>query len=203
MSLTSRGMLLTALTATALFGAAATASAGPRIVHKTPQVPVVVDGVRYAPKQIHRFDGRPLYMLAENEKSLIAYTKLSRYKAALRARGVELPAPGAQPRARASYAGEAARVCTDRHGGGWCHNLGSGLGISNLNAISGCNFWGNCWYFDKNVEWIDYAPRTVWLFERQNFDPAYPAIGLMPGYRWDLTWIGWHNRASSMYMSWT
>src|SRR5689334_18224212 len=37
--------------------------AAPDLMHKTTKVPVVIDGVRYAPEDIHRFDGRPLYMM--------------------------------------------------------------------------------------------------------------------------------------------
>ena len=44
----------------ALAVAAGPASAKP-IVHQTPKVPLVVDGKKMAPEQIHRFDGKPLY----------------------------------------------------------------------------------------------------------------------------------------------
>ena len=97
-----RGSFLAALGAAALIGAVATAPAHAapaskqhRNVHKTPKVPLVVDGVKYKPKQIHRFDGRPLYSaVAKDGKSLIAFTKLAPYKKYLRSLGVELPSAG-------------------------------------------------------------------------------------------------------------
>ena len=44
--------------AAALAVAAGPAAAAKPIVHETPKVPLVVDGKRLAPEQIHRYDGR-------------------------------------------------------------------------------------------------------------------------------------------------
>src|SRR3954471_19773570 len=90
----------------------AVASASPvqkQLVHQTPTVPIVVDGVKYAPDQIHRFDGRALYRyVPRNGKTLIAFTDIKRYNAFLRTKAVRLPASGkVETRtAHASYAGQ-------------------------------------------------------------------------------------------------
>src|SRR5689334_1421655 len=128
----AKAMLLIA-TATATLTSPAVA-ATTKIVHQTPKVPIVVDGHAYAARQIHRFDGRPLYLRpAKDGKSLVAYTRLSRFKAFLRTQGIRLPAPGGSDRAaHASGAGHWTKFCTDRFEQGWCYTINSGTGISNL-----------------------------------------------------------------------
>src|SRR4051794_15619198 len=111
MSLTHRSRRfgwLAALTATALATVAAapalavptktTATPGSPgrspIVHQTPKLPIVIDGVRYAPEEIHRFDGRPLFMRSSRDgKTLIAYTHVSAFQRFLHRRGLRLPTP--------------------------------------------------------------------------------------------------------------
>src|SRR3954447_21478825 len=91
-----RGTLVRMFAATALIGAVATAPADATptsstrspLVHQLPKLPIVVDGVRYAPEQIHRFDGRPLFMhLSGDGKTVIAYTRVSAFRRFLHRRG--------------------------------------------------------------------------------------------------------------------
>ena len=61
----------------ALALAAGPASAAKPLVHQTPKVPIVVNGKHLAPKQIHRFDGKPLYTrMSADGKTLIGTTDL-------------------------------------------------------------------------------------------------------------------------------
>ena len=128
----------------ALAVAAGPASAKP-IVHQTPKVPVVVDGKKMAPEQIHRFDGTPLYTrVSADGKTLIATTSLAKYKAVLKSKGVTLPARAKAPaKARTSGAGHWSRIWTDNFLRGHAYTISSGLGVANMNAISGCS-WFTC-----------------------------------------------------------
>jgi len=144
---TIRRLLPAAIVAVAasLAVAAGPASAKP-IVHQTPKVPVVVDGKKVAPEQIHRFDGKPLYMrVSADGKKLIATTSLAKYKAFLKTQGVTLPRSGAEApaKARTSTSGHWARIWTDNFLRGSSYTINSGLGVANMNAISGCS-WFTC-----------------------------------------------------------
>src|SRR4051794_6136493 len=145
----SPGSLLAALAAAASIGAMAAGpaaadsakSGGRSIVHPTPQVPVVVDGVRYAPEQIHRFDGRSLYMRPSRDgKRLIATTRLGRFNSFLRARGERLPG-AADPKtanAKASLVGHWMEfMARDPYVGDCWSSVDSGYGIANLGLSQG------------------------------------------------------------------
>jgi hypothetical protein len=51
-----------------------TAEAEAAIVHEVPQVPVIIDGVRYKPEQIHLFDGKQLGFTVGKDGQLYAFT---------------------------------------------------------------------------------------------------------------------------------
>jgi hypothetical protein len=51
-----------------------TPEAEAKIVHTVPQVPVIIDGIRYEPEQIHLFDGRQLGFTVGQDGQLYAFT---------------------------------------------------------------------------------------------------------------------------------
>jgi hypothetical protein len=188
----------------ALAVAAGPASAAKPIVHQTPKVPLVVDGKRMAPQQIHRFDGRPLYMRASADgKKLIATTSLAKYKAALKAQGVTLPEPGAKApaKARSSAGGHWGRIWTDNFLRGHQYTVNSGFGVANMNAISGCN-WFTCWGFENSVSSVDTYGRGIVLYAESNFNPYYGSIYFGPYIQADLQVYGWNDRTSSVFTDW-
>lgn len=69
-------------------GLAANAEAAPAITHDTPKVPVVIDGVRYQPEGVHKFDGRALFLMVDlaEPDELVAFTKEADFKAAAAAK---------------------------------------------------------------------------------------------------------------------
>src|SRR4051812_4735323 len=131
-----RRILPAAVATVALLGVAAgSASAAKPIVHQTPKLPLVVDGKHLAPKQIHRFDGKPLYTrLSADGKAIVGTTDLAKFKAFLKTKGLTMPAPGkpAKAKARTSAAGHWARICTDNFLRGSCYTVNSGLGVANM-----------------------------------------------------------------------
>jgi hypothetical protein len=189
-------------------GAALAVAAGPAsakpIVHQTPKVPVVVDGKRMAPEQIHRFDGKPLYTrVSADGKTLIGTTSLPRYKAFLKTKGVTLPRPGAKApaKARSSVNGHWARIWTDNFLRGSSYTINSGLGVANMNAISGCS-WFSCYFFENSVSSMDTYWRGAVLFDLPNFNTYYGSLYIGPNIQADLQVYGWNDRTSSVFTDW-
>ena len=187
----------------ALAVAAGPASAKP-IVQQTPKVPIVVDGKRMAPQQIHRFDGKPLYLrVSADGKKLIGTTSLAKYKAVLKSKGVTLPRAGskAPAKARSSASGHWARIWTDNFLRGNSYTINSGLGVANMNAISGCG-WFNCWFFENSVSSVDTYGRGVVLYDLPNFNGYYGTLYLGANIQADLQVYGWNDRTSSVFSDW-
>jgi len=188
----------------ALAVAAGPASAKP-IVHQTPKVPVVVDGKRMAPEQIHRFDGTPLYTrVSADGKTLIATTSLAKYKAVLKSKGVTLPRQGAKApaKARTSGAGHWARIWTDNFLRGNQYTINSGFGVANMGALYGCNWFGGCWNFENSVSSVDTYGRGMVLYDLSNFNPYYGSLYIGPNIQADLQLYGFNDRTSSVFTDW-
>ena len=174
------------------------------IVHQTPSVPITIDGVTYAPEQIRRFDGRPLYVRTANDgRSLLGYTELARFKAFLRTKGIRLPAPtkALRPPLKRAAAGHTTKFCTDRFEQGWCYTINSGWGLANVRALNGSNPWTS-WTYENNIESVRVNGPGAVLFDRPNFDPAGGVFYLYPNEVIDLTLYGWGNRVDSIYQPW-
>lgn len=192
-----------AAAAAALAMAAGPASAAKPIVHQTPKVPVVVDGERLAPKQIHRFDGQPLYTrMSADGKTLVATTRLPKFKAFLKTKGITMPVAGKQPaKARTSGAGHWARICTDNFLRGHCYTVNSGAGVANMFSISGCN-WFTCWFFDNSVSSMDTYGSAALLYDHPNFSPNGGTHYIGAGQQQDLAVFGFNDRLSSVLSYW-
>ena len=183
--------------------AAGPASAKP-IVQQTPKVPIVVDGKRMAPEQIHRFDGKPLYTrVSADGKTLIGTTSLAKYKAVLKSKGVTLPRRGAKApaKARSSASGHWARIWTDNFLRGSSYTINSGLGVANMNAISGCA-WFSCFFFENAVSSVDTYGRGAVLYDLPNFNPYYGTLYIGANVQADLQVYGWNDRTSSVFTDW-
>jgi hypothetical protein len=193
-----------AAAAAALALAAGPASAAKPIVHQTPSVPVVVDGKRLAPKQIHRYDGQALFTrMSADGKTLIATTDLAKFKSFLKTKGLTMPAPGAKAKtkAKASYYGHWARICTDNFLRGHCYTVNSGLGVANMAAVSGCNWW-TCWQFENSVSSIETYGSGALLYDLSNFNPYYGTHYAGAGQQQDLAVFGFNDRLSSVFTYW-
>lgn len=190
--------------AAALAIAAGPASAAEKpIVHQTPTASsLVVDGKRLAPKQIHRYDGKALYTrMSADGKTLIATTKLSKFKAFLKGKGLTMPAPGAKPKARSSAAGHWARICVDNFLRGHCYTVNSGFGVANMAAISGCNIF-TCWQFENSVSSLETYGRAALLYDASNFQTYYGTHYAAAGQQQDLAVFGFNDRLSSVFTYW-
>lgn len=194
-----------ATAAAALAVTAGPASAAKPIVHATPQVPIVVDGKKLKPKQIHRYDGRALYTrMSADGKRLIATTSLPKFKAFLAKKGLTMPAPNAKPKkpkARSSYNGHWARIFIDNFLRGHNYTVGSGFGVANMAAISGSN-WFTSWQFENSVSSIETYGTSALLYDLPNFNSAWGTHYVPPGQQRDLAVFGWNDRLSSVFSYW-
>ena len=190
--------------AAALAVAAGPASAAEPIVHQTPKVPLVVDGKHLSPEQIHRFDGKPLYTrVSADGKTLIGTTNLAKYKSFLKSKGVTLPRAGKAPaKARSSANGHWSRIWTDNFLRGNSYTISSGFGVANMNALTGCNWFGNCWLFENTVSSVDTYGRGMVLYDLSNFNPYYGMLYIGANIQADLQFYGWNDRTSSVFTDW-
>jgi hypothetical protein len=207
---TSPGSLLAALATAAVISAAAAGPAGAQtgkpgghsIVHQVPKVPLVVDGVSYQPKQIHRFDGHPLYMRPSRDgKTLIATTQLSRFKAFLRARGERLPAAAdlRSAKAKASLAGHyISFMARDSYVGDCWGSVDSGYGIANfgvLQAAIGCQF-------ANTIDYVRPQGQNGVLFDWSDFRYSGGVMYIYANTSYELSWYGWANKVESLFQYW-
>jgi hypothetical protein len=117
------------------------AEAAPGAMHKTPSVPVMIDGAQYAPEDIHRFDGRPLYMMVDLAQPdlLVGFTKQSDFHTAVAAKKAakdsSIPSQFGPGQYTNYYSSD---ECT-----GDVLTINSGLGVNDLRAVPrGCGLFG-------------------------------------------------------------
>jgi hypothetical protein len=171
------------------------AAVGP--VHNTPSVPVVIDGVRYAPQDIHQFDGRPLYMIVDlaDPDVLVAFTKQSDFQAAVdanRPRNSSVASPSATGQYVDYFSSD---ECT-----GDKLTVYSAWGINDLRGVGrGCTIWGCA------GDWNDVIS-SVWVNGNQTL---YTEIQYGGGTIWVGGWgclnlspYGFDNVSSSLNVWW-
>jgi hypothetical protein len=150
------------------------AEAAAAIVHNTPKVPVVIDGVQYAPEDIHRFDGRALYMIVDVAQPdvLLAFTRQSDFRAAVDERKAAAKGGDTSQFVPGQYA--------DYFSGDDCTGdkltIYSGWGVNDLRAVGRGCFLGWCpgdWNDVISSLWINgsqtlysdiqYGGATIWV----------------------------------------
>jgi len=165
------------------------------LVHKTPKVPVVIDGVQYAPEGIHRFDGRPLYMLVDLAEPdvLVGFTKQSDFRAAVNVKQAT--------RSSSITSQFVAGQSTDYYSNDDCTGdkltVNSGWGINDLRAVRrGCNIFGSC-----VGDW-NHVISSFWVNGSQTLNTDFQYGG---GWFWVSGWgcvnlapYGWWRIASSL-----
>jgi hypothetical protein len=155
----------------------------PEITHGTPKVPVVIDGVRYQPEQIHNFDGRALYLMVDVAKpdELVGFTKEADFKAA-----AEVKTNAYKQRNGVKSAGQyAVYYSEDELRGDWLH-VDSGWGVNDLRAVRrGCGIFGCA------GDWND----VISSFEIHGYQYLYGDPGYGGGYLWAIG-DGWFNMST-------
>ena len=163
-------------------------------VHKTPSVPVVIDGARYAPEDIHRFDGRPLYMIVDLAEPdvLVGFTKQGDFRDAVDAKKAARDSSVTSQFAAGQYADYFSNdECT-----GDKLTVNAGWGVNDLRAVArGCGLFGCA------GDWND-AISSLWINGSQTL---YAAIQYGGGSLWVGGWgcvnmstYGFDNIGSSL-----
>jgi hypothetical protein len=167
--------------------------AAPGPVHKTPKVPLVIDGVRYAPEDIHLFDGRPLYMIVDLAEPdvLVGFTRQSDFRAATDEKKAAL---GSSPAPK--LAGQYADYFSSDECRGDKLTINSGWGVNDLRAVGRA-----CGIFGCAGDWNEVIS-SVWINGSQTL---YPDIQYGGGWLWIGGWgclnvspYGYDNISSSL-----
>jgi hypothetical protein len=180
-------------------------------------LPVVIDGVRYSPKEMQRLHRKELYTrVSDNGKTMVGYTRLRDYKHFLASRGLQLPAQteSARPVAHPASAGEPPdTVCQGNFLMGICRDIQSGWGVANMSALN-CDFWG-CTQFLDAVSSVNTRVRSMLLYDNVGFNMAgcschdwRSVVSIPPGLQINLNTLPfagggtWNDRVGSLYVFW-
>lgn len=192
---TCRRALLSALvTAAAISSVAAgpaaadTASGGRHaVVHQTPNVPVVIDGVRYKPKAIHRFDGQDVHLKLRQGPKGKPELVVSRKAPRLIRKGT----------ARMSSPGGHVRFYEHFNGTGQSFTRNHDESVTNLKNI--CTFFcfGN---WNDRISSVETNGAHTTLFEHSYFSGSSLEIPEEWGRRNDLRNYGFNDLTSSLWV---
>jgi hypothetical protein len=152
------------------------------IVHQIPQCPVVIDGVKYEPKDINLFNGIRLRFITGNDGTLYAFTT---------AKALE------------QFQGESAQIAPlwetpdsvfykDWLYTGESFGIVPGVGLPDLGQI----------FFDNCISSVKVSTLASWayIFDYTNYGGDY--FAMQPGSNHSaLTLEGWNDRASSVYVA--
>lgn len=161
----------------------ASAQAAPRITHGTPKVPVVVDGVRYQPEGIHKFDGKPLYLVVDLAKpdELVGFTREADFKATVTAK-----TKAYKERIGATTFGQHAIYFSGDERRGESLRVDSGWGVNDLRGVlRGCGIFGCA------GDWND----VISSVEIHGHQYLYRDAGYGGGYFWAVG-DGWFNMST-------
>jgi hypothetical protein len=165
-------------------------------VHKAPAEPFIVDGVKYAPEQISKFNGRPLYFVVNmaKPKEMVGYTEKNAFDAAVAASKALSTGSSVQG------AGQYATLYAGDELTGDTLTVNSPYGINYLAGVGrGCGLFGCAGDWD-NVASSIYINGRVSVYD----DIEYRGSWLyLAGVGWgNLSWWGFDNATSSLNVWW-
>jgi hypothetical protein len=185
--------LVATIAAVGAVGAAAApamASDSAKLVHQTPKLPVVIDGVRYAPQAIHRYDGREVHLTLRRAVDGKAELVVS----------AKRPKLVHTRKARASSPGGYVVFAEHANGGGARFWRGHGESVAQLSTVpTGCFIF--CWgSFDNIISSVETNGAHTVLFDGTYFTGNSLSIPEEWGRRADLSNWGFNDRASSLWV---
>jgi hypothetical protein len=154
------------------------------IVQRVPACPVIIDGVRYSPDQISRFNGKRLRFIWGKDNNLYAFTTVLQFEQFQRDNFGDLT--GQSVAVAYSY------FYKDAQYTGIDFGLLPGYGLPLLSAIG----------MDKAISsaMINTSTQWAYLFDSTDYQGNY--FGMPPGssYPWLIN-QGWNDRASSVWIN--
>jgi hypothetical protein len=190
--------LLIAAAAVSLGVAAAPTSAAtsaPVHARPVPTVPLLIDGVRLAPKEISRFDGKPLYLFVDQRTPdlLVGFTNESQAKAELTHRSAA---------ARPMVAGQSITIYSGDEGRDDAQTIQSGWSVNNLAGVArGCGLFGCA------GDWNDVISSALMngnatFYADPNFGGGW--LSMWGGWNWrfNMSTYGFDNITSSINVWW-
>jgi hypothetical protein len=190
--------LLTMSTSSAVAKPTPAAATGTNI-HQAPRAPFVVDGVRYAPEQISKFNGRPLYFIVDLAKpdQMTGYTNKTDFDtkvASSKATNTTTGGVGTQQAGQyvSLYSGD--ELTGDRF------DLNSPYGVNYLAGVNrGCGLFGCAGQWD-NVASSIFINGRVSVYDGIEYTGSWLYF---QGYGYaNLSWYGFDNITSSINVWW-
>jgi hypothetical protein len=184
-------LALAAAASVSALTAGAASAATTANVHKTPKLPVVIDGKRLPAKAIHRFDGREIHLklrkAADGKQELVVSLKAPKLKKSSK-------------KARASSPGGYVRFYDGVNGTGGNFYRYHAQSISNLATVpQGCFIF--CWgHWDDQITSVETNGAHTMLFDGKNFTGSSLSIPQEWTRRADLGLFGFNNRTSSLWV---
>lgn len=168
------------------------------IVHRVPRVPVVIDGVRYEPQEITRFNGRALHFVAEPQAQrpalIRAFTSLQAAQDYTRRQsgsptGTLTPLSAVDSKAHFYQHNFSGNEFTREPGEGepdlrrvncflwWCTDIDNQVSSVAASRTSS---------YTVLYDYYNYYGNSLWIPAGTTADVSY------------LSWYGWNDRASSV-----
>lgn len=165
-------------------------------VHKAPAQPFIVDGVKYAPEQISKFNGRPLYFVVNmaKPKEMVGYTNKSDFDGAVAVSKRQGTGASIQ------QAGQYAQLFANDELTGDRFDLNSPYGVNYLAGVNrGCGLFGCAGNWD-NVASSIYINGRVSIYDGIEYTGTWLYLA---GNGWgNLSWWGMDNVTSSINVWW-
>ncbi|GAA3435139.1 hypothetical protein GCM10018954_047430 [Kutzneria kofuensis] len=168
---------------------------GPVHARPVPKVPLLIDGVRLAPKEISRFDGRPLYLFVDQRTPdlLVGYTNESEAKAEVARRDAV---------ATPMSAGQSIVIYSGDEGHDDSQAIQSGWSVNNLTAVlRGCGLFGCA------GNWNDVISSALMngnatFYADPNFGGGWLSMWGGSNWRFNMSTYGFDNITSSINVWW-
>lgn len=174
----------------------------PPSCRRVPLVPIEVEGVRYDPQDISRFDARPLYYYTSKETIaagiLRAFTSVRALSDHIRETAQSAGELGgaSAPQVRHHVPGIPSQYFEHVNFGGNSRELAYRHALPNLteNNMSGWWFWAVSW--NDQISSIKTGSEPITIFEHINFSGARWTIEAFT----EVAWVGpwWNDRISSI-----
>lgn len=157
-----------------------------KIVHEVPPCPVIIDGVKYEPEQIHLFDGQQLGFITGKDGRLYAFTTEEGIHQFMKDQNY--------PTTSVNETSSVATTDTMSHF--YVDALYAG-GKLDLVYYASFSYLSSAW--DNVISSMQISGSCIYcrLYDYPSFQGDYHQASAGAGQPW-LTWFGWNDRASSI-----
>jgi hypothetical protein len=175
---------------------AAAAGEVPAASRPVPEVPLVIDGKWLAPKEISRFDGRPLYLIYDQRTPdvLVGFTKEAEANEYIAQRSGYAP----------SSAGEYIVIFSEDEKRGDSHTIPSGTSYNHLASLGrACGWFGCAGNWDNVISSVMLHGEAT-FFTEPSFGGGWLYAWGVNDWWFNMSTVGpeWNDQISSLHVHW-